>query len=314
MPKKTARRKKEKEKKDPEDIRRKLKLKHIEAKNAFKKKYPHLEKYLKGKGIDPFDIRERSARIIGTGILAGTLMLSSPSGSSALPSPTEILEKYKILGEKDLKEDEVSKQKRMVKILKSVLPEKPRPLTRDEEKLIEQVIDQLTGVKTKASLEGEHLNTTYGYVGAEQHLIRHPQDSLDGHGEGDVLSEGIAPGLGAWGYFANSKDELTEDLIENERWYVAVQTLYLPDWNVRHHYLKDWYKYRKIMMINTENGKAVIGSVADSGPAVWTGKHFGGSPEIMDYLGGKSYKKGAVIVFFVDDPDNKIPLGPVEYN
>ena len=34
----------------------------------------------------------------------------------------------------------------------------------------------------------------------------------------------------------------------------------------------------------------------------------------MDYLGGSKYKKGSVIVFFVDDPDNKVPLGPIEYN
>lgn len=39
-----------------------------------------------------------------------------------------------------------------------------------------------------------------------------------------------------------------------------------------------------------------------------------GSPEVMNYLGGSRYKKGPVLVFFVDDPENKVPLGPVEYN
>jgi hypothetical protein len=34
----------------------------------------------------------------------------------------------------------------------------------------------------------------------------------------------------------------------------------------------------------------------------------------MNYLGGPRYKKGPVTVFFVDDPENKVPLGPVEYN
>ncbi|EKD62424.1 MAG: hypothetical protein ACD_52C00174G0001 [uncultured bacterium] len=34
----------------------------------------------------------------------------------------------------------------------------------------------------------------------------------------------------------------------------------------------------------------------------------------MEYLGGSRYKKGPVLVFFVDDPDNNVPLGPVEYN
>ena len=34
----------------------------------------------------------------------------------------------------------------------------------------------------------------------------------------------------------------------------------------------------------------------------------------MNYLGGAKYKKGSVIVFFVDDPKNVVPLGPVDYN
>ena len=31
----------------------------------------------------------------------------------------------------------------------------------------------------------------------------------------------------------------------------------------------------------------------------------------MEYLGGARYKKGAVLLFLVDDPENTIKLGPV---
>ncbi len=62
------------------------------------------------------------------------------------------------------------------------------------------------------------------------------------------------------------------------------------------------------------NGNAVVADIADAGPAAFTGKQFGGSPEVMNYLGGPRYKKGPVVIFFVDDPNNKVPLGPVEYN
>ena len=126
--------------------------------------------------------------------------------------------------------------------------------------------------------------------------------------------EGMAPGRGAWGYFASSKSDLSKEGVEREKWYAVVQTLYLPDWKTRLPYLRDWYKYRKVLIVNTTNGNAVVADIADSGPAAWTGKHFGGSPEVMNYLGGSRYKKGAVVVFFVDDPENKVPLGPVEYN
>ena len=121
----------------------------------------------------------------------------------------------------------------------------------------------------------------------------------------------MAPGLGAWGYFSHSKQELTPDLVETEKWYAVVQTLYLPDWNKRQPHLKNWYKYRKVLIVNTDNGNAVVASIADSGPAAWTGKQYGGSPEVMNHLGGDRYTKGSVVVFFVDDPDNEIPLGSV---
>jgi len=104
-------------------------------------------------------------------------------------------------------------------------------------------------------------------------------------------------------------------LREKEKWYVAVQTLYLPDWNTRTAYLSQWYKYRKVLVVNTQNGKTVVADVADAGPANFTGKQYGGSPEIMAYLGLNMHmQKGPVVLFFVNDPNGEIPLGPVEYN
>jgi hypothetical protein len=96
---------------------------------------------------------------------------------------------------------------------------------------------------------------------------------------------------------------------------VAVQTLYLSDWETRLPYLRDWYKFRKVLVVNPKNGKAVVADIADSGPAIWTGKQFGGSPEVMDYLESKDGRqRGPVVLFFVDDPGDKVPLGPLEYN
>ena len=309
---KTARRKLKKRKKlTSEQLRKKLKLKHFETKRKFAKHYPHVEKFLKEKGIEVGKVREHSARILGTGALAGALLLSGSDQTKALPAPHEIVEKLQTAGTKVTAD---TPQKLLVDTLDQVLPGRARPLTRDEEKFLEQIFQNVIGVPVRATLEGEHLNTTYGWIGAEQHLRRYPGDALSQHGKEAILREGIAPGLGAWGYFAPSRASLTFELEEKERWYAVVQTLYLPDWSRRQPYLRDWYKYRKVLIVNTENTNAVVAAIADSGPAAWTGKHFGGSPEVMHYLGGSQYKKGPVIVFFVDDPENKIPLGPVDYN
>ncbi len=294
-----------------EHLRNKLKLKNLQAKEAFRQKYPHAEKFLKEKGIELANIRTHSAKLLGTGALAAGLLFNAPSQPLTFPTPSQIVSNLVAKGQLT---SLVTPQERLLTALGQVLPKQPQPLDRNTEKALENLFKNEIGVSTKANLEGEHLNTTYGLIGAEQHLYRYPGDTLSQHGSGAVLDEGIAPGLGAWGYFAYSKDKLTPDLEEDEKWYAVVQTLYLPNWNQRARYLINWYKYRKVLIVNTVNGKAVVADVADSGPAAWTGKQFGGSPEVMNYLGGPRYKKGPVVVFFVDDPDNKVPLGPVDYS
>ncbi len=288
---------------DTEYLRNKLKLKSLEVKKSFSEKYPHVEKFFLDRGINLGKIREHSAKVITTGALTGTLLLTPPSGISLPRTTTEII-----------KNVDTPAQKTLINLLGNYLPERVGPLERSQEKGLERVFEELIGVKTRATLEGEHLNNTYGYIGAEQHLMRYPGDTMSTHPKVLEDDEGMAPGRGAWGYFAKSKTDLTPDLVETEKWYAVVQTLYLPDWKARQPFLRDWYKYRKVLIVNTKNGNAVVASIADAGPAAWTGKHFGGSPEVMNYLGGPRYKKGPVVMFFVDDPENKVALGPVEYN
>lgn len=307
---------------DSEAWRQKLKVASLVEKARFAERHTKAEGLLKSKGIELAKIRKHSAKLLGTGALAGTLLLAGPSRVGELPPPQEIISKLR--NGKGMKIAVRTPEKVLTEALSAVLPNRVGVLNRDEEKYLERLYEEVIGIKTRATLEGEHLNTVYGLIGAEQHLRRFPGDSLrlhtpaeneyGGDQPDEMLKEGMAPGLGAWGYFAPTRAELTEQLTEVERWYAVVQTLYLPDWDSRARYLRDWYKYRKVLIVNTQNGKAVVAAIADSGPAAWTGKHFGGSPEVMDYLGGERYKKGPVTVLFVDDPDNTTPLGPVEYN
>ena len=301
------------EKVSSEFLRNKLKLKSLETKQSFNQKYPHVEKFFRDRGIDLDKIRQHSAKVIASGALTGTLLVAPPVASKFMPPVTEIIQDIGNIA--DITNPSTQPvQQDLINQINAILPQKIGPLTRSQEKALEQVFINDIGVPAKATLEGEHLNTTYGYIGAEQHLARFPGDTMATHPAVPVLDEGMAPGLGAWGYFAPNKSALTPQLAEEEKWYAVVQTLYLPDWNTRQPYLRDWYKYRKVLIVNTMNGNAVVADIADSCPAAWTGKQFGGSPEVMNYLGGARYKKGPVILFFVDDPNNQVPLGPVDYN
>lgn len=272
---------------DIEYLRNKLKLKALQEKLKLVGKYPE------------------TAKLISTGVLAGALLLGSGILSS-LPADGSLSPKAGI----NITVETPSQI--LLNSLKSILPAKTQPLALDQEKKLEIVFKDIIGIPAKATLEGEHLNTSYGLIGAEQLLRRYPGDTADDHNID--TNEGMAPGLGAWGYFAPSKSQMTPDLVEKEKWYAVVQTLYLPDWQSRLAYLRDWYKYRKVLIVNTLNGNAVVADIADSGPAAWTGKSFGGSPAVMQALGGVRYKVGPVVLFFVDDANNKIPLGPVNYN
>jgi hypothetical protein len=299
-----------KDKVDGEFYRNKLKLKSFEAEKNLKEKYPEFWSALSEKGINLGKIREHSSKIISGGLLAGTLLFSIPDGKMPVLPPMS-LEGFK---DKDMR-DSLGLRSILVSNLDSILPKRVRPLTPQEEGLLEKLFDQILGIRAKATLDGQHLNTTYGIIGIEQHLRRYPGDTLGKHTDDPlVLKEGMVPGLGAWGYFAPSSEKMTPEIENIERWYAVVQTLYLPDWNINQPFLRNWYKYRKVLIINTENGRAVVASIADSGPAAWTGKHFGGSPEVMNYLGGPSYKKGPVLLFFVDESEGEVPLGPVEYD
>lgn len=291
---------------DFESLRSRLRLKHIQSENLLKSHHSQAIALLSEAGISPGGIRSHAAKLLAAGATAGSLLLSPfqtlpvtaalPDSSIASPISGHSLH------------DQIQSQ------LSRILPKDlVRPLRPSEETQIVSLLHNSFGIHASPELQGNRLNTDYGLIGAEQHLPRYPGDSVWDHGI--HLESGLTPGRGAWGYFAPSKFDLTPDLVTKEKYYVAVQTLYLPDWQIRLSYLRDWYQYRKVVLLNPKNGKVMIADIADSGPSYWTGKHFGGSPEVMDYLEAKDGRqKGPVVLFFVDDPEDIVPLGPLEYN
>lgn len=292
-------------------LKEKIRGRQLEARQNFAGQHPQAQNFFQAKGLDLGKIRQHSSKLLTAGTLAGALLLSPPEHALAVQSPplpadwVESLTKAGLALPQDPQGFLVSK-------LKTLLPDKVCPLNREQEKNLGILIEKLTGIRARASLEGEHLNTCFGLIGAEQHLPRFPGDSISQHDE--FASSGMTPGLGAWGYFAWNKSQMTKDDFLREKYYVAVQTLYLSDWEKRLPYLRDWYKYRKVLVMNPQTGQAIVAVVADAGPAAWTGKHFGGSPEVMHRLGlHTGSRKGPVLLLFVDDPQNQVPLGSIDY-
>lgn len=241
---------------------------------------------------------------LGGLMLATTPMQAAPATNSAAPPPQE----FKI-GTKAF----------MISDLGNALPDEMRPLTTDEESKVAGILSKDYGMKVAPEINGLRLNRSYGLIGAEQHLARYPGDTMATHFDGNVddsskyYSSGMAPGLGAWGYFATSRASMTEEDDQREKYYIAVQTFLSPDFNNKVAEYRDFYKFRKMLVVNPQNGKAVVAVIGDAGPAEWTGKHLGGSPEVMKHLervDGRA--RGPVLYYFIEDPSNDIPLGPIE--
>ena len=243
----------------------------------------------------------------------GALMLTS-----TLPVSTQIVSQIKSDKELSQTVESPNSKEELAKLLATQLPQNVSALTSEEEETIAKTLSWSFKIPVSATLEGKRLNRSYGLIGAEQHLTRYPGDTMATHlspelaSDRFIFSSGMAPGRGAWGYFTNSKANLGQKDIEREKWYIATQTFLAPGFSENVDDIRHWFKYRKMLVVNPKNGRAVVTDIADAGPAEFTGKHLGGSPEVMYVLGlHMGPRKGPVLYFFIDDPDDKIPLGPI---
>lgn len=257
------------------------------------------------------NLLDKHVRHIAATSLGSLMLLSTPGLSLATP-PSELqpIEETKIGASS-------SNNALLASELVDKLPKDVEKLTDEQDQTIIALIKKDLGIDVKAEIDNKRLNRTYGVIGGEQHLYRYPGDALQNHAR-DAQDwamyggSGIAPGLGAYGYFAPSKEAMTPEIEMRERYYLAVQTFLSPGFAERVGEYRDFYRFRKMLVINPKTGQAVVAVIGDAGPAEWTKKHLGGSPEVMHELGlAGGPRKGPVLYYFVDDPENKIPLGPI---
>lgn len=268
------------------------------------KRHRDLSKKVWTKHKESLEWLNKRSKELAVGSAASLLLLTAPGKPELFPQATAFQTVQ-----------EIGKDNFLVSDLADLLPSEMRPLAADEEQKVADVLSRDFNLSVKAEIDGKRLPRTYGLIGQEQHLARYPGDSMSSHFEkaedANLYGKhGMAPGLGAWRYFANSRAEMTEEDKLREMYYLAVPTFLAQDFNTRFGEYRDFFKYRKMLVVNPQNGKGIVAVVGDAGPAVWTGKHLGGSPEVMYYLNRVDRTK--VLYYFIDDKENKVPLGPVE--
>ncbi|MEX2012836.1 MAG: hypothetical protein WD967_00360, partial [Candidatus Levyibacteriota bacterium] len=279
-------------------------------KEKWTNRHRDLQKSLLEKHRDSLQWLSHNSKQLAISSLGGLLLLASP-GKPLLTAPIQISAGHEIAAAP------LDKSVFLSSDLSSALPPESTPLNSEQEVKVMEILKRNFGLNIRAVEDGIRLERNYGRIGAEQHLARYPGDTMATHFDNEVdarahWSSGMAPGLGAWRYFAPSQAEMTQEAVMKEKYYLAIQTFLAPGYNQNVRKFSPFFKHKKMLVVNPDNGKALVAVIGDAGPAQWTKKHLGGSPEVMHYLERvDGAQVGSVVYFFIDDPENKVPLGPI---
>lgn len=148
-------------------------------------------------------------------------------------------------------------------------------------------------------LEGYDIPATTGKVGKEQHLyITSGSEDAAAHysqsGTPSASQNGMAGGYGSFGTSGSPASTDQERYYINMRWNYAdwyedgsaLDSFNRPMTRTRNLNMtaKNWHRHKKVIVTNPNNSRQVVVSIEESGPAFWTGRVSGLSPEAMAEL------------------------------
>lgn len=308
-------------------LRSRLSAHHRRAVSHLHTTHRHISHLARKHGVHIHRLRQHGQRAAATAVLSTSLMAVVPATDVArtklppksTPSKVEARETRPTFPaiERNVADFPVKPLPDAVRdVIGDPIRQTPHvKLSPDQENRLSELFRAYYGLAAYAELEGKRLNVVYGLIGGEQHLKRFPGDTIGEHKNNiDTRPQlaGIAPGLGAYGYFAPSRESFRNDpqAYEREKFYIAAQTFLAPGWKEHTKDMYNWFRFRKVLVVNPSTGQACVAVIGDAGPGLSTKKNFGGSPEVMDAVGySRGARKGPVIVYFIDDPENTIPLG-----
>ena len=175
---------------------------------------------------------------------------------------------------------------------------------------LEQQLSDILGFEVTTQLENQELLYTSGTVAAEPHLRRTTTDTLQDHTH--IHAAGLSKHRSFFGWFSGLPT-LTDQAIMREQYYISVPLYSWPDWTENQHHLRKWYAFRKVVVCNPAEHRAVVAVVGNASATMQNRYQFGASSEVIRQGRLWSSKaRGRVIVFFVDDPQDLVPLGPIQ--
>jgi len=162
----------------------------------------------------------------------------------------------------------------------------------------------LLGFEVTSELQNQQLAYYLGKIASLPYLKRSPTDSITPKTiphEAGIQSKRS--------FFGWSDPFISSKAQNSEGYHVSLPLLHLPSWSTQFQTLSQWYKNRKMLVINPTNAIFVIATVNDLYYHPSNTFQFGGSPLLIRQGGFWSPQNlGRALVLFVTE--NKAELQP----
>ncbi|MDA1079270.1 MAG: hypothetical protein O2840_01105 [bacterium] len=159
---------------------------------------------------------------------------------------------------------------------------------------LEQQVSDLLGFEVTSSLDDQRLTHTFGKIQALAEFVLQPhQNTVSTPAVRGANMQATRPTLG----WAKKPPENGE-----KHFLLANHLLLLEDWHLKYAHYKNWYKWRKLLVLNPFNRVAVIVELASFTLPNPMQYQFGGSPDVIRASQAWSPEaQGHVCVFFIPE-------------
>jgi hypothetical protein len=165
----------------------------------------------------------------------------------------------------------------------------------------EQQLGDMLGMTISAQLDSYSLPDTIAHSLSLPHFKTHPTDKLSQH---SLQEAGLSPTRPSFGWLTDKSSHL-------ETFGIAIPLHKLDEWSSRRQEYLEWFKHRKVLVINPSRQLAAVGAIINSAPAHVQRFQVGLSPELVRATQAwHPETKGKLALFLVDEAAGNVPLGP----
>lgn len=184
-------------------------------------------------------------------------------------------------------------------------------INQDELLYLEQQLSDIVGFTVSSQFENIALPYIWGKAKSLPHIKRHPTDNLDLH---EYIHEATITNKRSVYGWLNLVQSTKEEIAIREQYSVTLPLLTFEHPELPSERFIQWFKYKKVLMINPQSKKMAVAQISNIVLPQQPKYALGLSPELSRNLETwRPPSQGNIFFLFVDDAQDKVPLGMLEY-